>query len=106
MDIFVRLVPPAKLRAERTSILGRSTAGVARAKVEGKFEMAALSRCRRPDQLYVLFIDAFAPGFARCAFHEMSKLQLCTQPAHRPLNPYHPVHCTIFEGLNMQRILL
>jgi hypothetical protein len=65
MDRFVRLVPPAKLRTERTSILGRSTAGVSCAKVGRKFEMAALSPCKRPDQLYVLFIDAFAPGLAR-----------------------------------------
>jgi hypothetical protein len=65
MDRLVRLVPPAKLRAKRTSILGRSTAGVSRAKVTMKFEMAALSPCKRPNQLYVLFIDAFTPGYAR-----------------------------------------
>jgi hypothetical protein len=65
MDKIVGLVPPDKLRAERTSILGRSTAGVSRAKVERKFEMAALSPYKRPNQLYVLFIYALAPGYAR-----------------------------------------
>jgi hypothetical protein len=33
----------------------------------------------------------------------MSKLHVWTQAAYRPLNPYHPVLWTSFEGLNMHK---